>query len=171
MKILILYFSNTGNTKKVAKSMAKGLASEEIDLLKVQDTFPDSLKLYDLILLGSGIYAGKVSKNILTFIKDADELPKSFALFCTHASVDHYQDGFKMVKKNIKKAGSEIIAEWDCRGENIGIPEEQRKAMLDALPPEQRKQAEEDQERLKGHPNTEDLENAEKFARSLLNKM
>ena len=168
MRILISYYSSTGNTEKVAKSMAEGLSSEEVDINPVENTDPNSLKSYDLVLLGSGIYAAKVSNTILKLVKGAEELPQEFVLFCTHASVDHYQNGFKMVKKNIEKVGSKIISEWDCRGENLGMSEEQQKQMMDALPDEQRKKAEEDQKRLKGHPNAEDLENAKVFAQSLL---
>ncbi|KKK40816.1 hypothetical protein LCGC14_0690350 [marine sediment metagenome] len=63
------------------------------------------------------------------------------------------------------------MGNWDCMGENIGIPEVTRQAMLERLPSEQRKQAEEHQKRLKGHPNEEDLENAKKFAQSILQNL
>ena len=43
--------------------------------------------------------------------------------------------------------------------------------MVERLPPEQRKQAEEHQKRLKSHPNEEDLENAKEFAQSLILKL
>ena len=36
MKILICYFSNTGNTEKVTKSIVEGLG-EEVKLLKIED--------------------------------------------------------------------------------------------------------------------------------------
>ena len=171
MKILITYFSNTGNTEKVAKSMGEGLTEENVDVKPVKDTDPSSLKEYDIVFLGSGIYAGKINKAVTDLIKKTEELPPKFVLFCTHASPKAYQKAFRIVKKKIGASKSEILGEWDCRGENLGIPKQQTQAMLDALPPEQRKQAEEDQKALKGHPNAEDLENAKKFAQSILEKL
>ena len=56
-------------------------------------------------------------------------------------------------------------------GENIGIPEATIKSMLDRLPPEKRKEAEEHQKRHKGRPNEEDLENAKKFAQLIVKKL
>jgi len=168
MRILITYYSNTGNTEKIAKSMAEGLAHAEVDIKPVGDTDPNSLRSYDLVLLGSGIYASKVSKEIVNLVKKTEELPENFVLFCTHASVTNYQNGFRTVKKAIDKVGSKIIAEWDCRGENLGMSEEQQKSMLAALPEAQRKKAEKDQKELKGHPNAEDLESAKNFALNLI---
>ena len=73
-------------------------------------------------------------------------------------------------KKKIEEK-SEIIAEFDCCGDNIGIPEAMRNSMLERLPPEKRKEAEEHQQWLKGRPNAEDLEKAKQFAQSLLQKL
>ena len=53
-------------------------------------------------------------------------------------------------------------------GNNIGIPEQTIKSMLENLPPKKRKEAEEHQKSLKGHPNKDDLENAEKFAKAII---
>ncbi|NVM37830.1 MAG: hypothetical protein HWN81_19720, partial [Candidatus Lokiarchaeota archaeon] len=119
----------------------------------------------------SGIYASRVDKSLSDLVSSADELPKKFVFFCTHASTNMYQDGFKVVKRKLAKIGSEIIAVFDCMGDNIGLPEANRKAMLENLPPDKRKQAEEQQKKLKGCPNDEDLENAKKFAQLIIRKL
>ena len=121
-----------------------------------------------MIFLGSGIYASRVNKALPDLVNTALELPKSFVFFSTHASADSYQDGFKLVKRKLEKVGSKIIDEFDCMGENIGIPEATIKGMLEKLPPEKRKEAEIHQKNLKGRPNDEDLENAKKFAQSII---
>ena len=51
MKILITYFSNTGNTEKVANSLKEGLEDEVVDLVPINNVEPSSLKNYDLKLL------------------------------------------------------------------------------------------------------------------------
>ena len=171
LKILITYYSNTGNTEKVANSLKEGLEGENVDLKPIKDVDPSSLKNYDLVFLGSGIYASRVNKSLSELVSATDELPKKFVFFCTHASLNMYQDGFKVVKRKLAKKGSEIIDVFDCMGENTGIPEATRKAMIENLPPEKQKEAEEHQNRLKGRPNAEDLEKAKEFAKSLIKKM
>jgi flavodoxin I len=168
MKILVAYYSNTGNTEKVAKAIADALASEESKLLPVKDVDPSTLGSYDLVILGSGIYASKVHASITKMMKAVESFPPKFAFFCTHASENMYQDGFKAVFRLIKNTDSSIIGEFDCMGENLGIPKEQTQKMLESLPLEQRKKAEEHQEKLKGRPNEEDLENAKEFAKTLI---
>jgi len=171
MKILITYFSNTGNTEKVAISLKEGLEGEDVDLVPINNVTPSSLKNYDLIFLGSGIYASRVNKALSELISAADELSSKFVFFCTHASLDSYQDGFKIVKRKLNKTTSEIIDTFDCMGDNIGIPEATRKAMLEKLPPDQKKQAEEHQKTLKGRPIASDLERAKNFAKALIKKL
>ncbi|UCC18458.1 MAG: hypothetical protein JSV62_10110 [Promethearchaeota archaeon] len=171
MKILVTYFSNTGNTEKVAQSMKDGLEGHEVDFKPVKEVDPMSLKDYDIIFLGSGVYASRVNKSLPELVNAAQELPQNFVFFSTHASSDSYQDSFKLVKRKLEKLNSIIIGEFDCMGENIGIPEATIMSMLDKLPPEKRKKAEEHQERLKGRPNEEDLENAKKFAQSIINEL
>ncbi|MFX0104862.1 MAG: flavodoxin family protein [Candidatus Hodarchaeota archaeon] len=171
MKILVTYYSQSGNTEKIAKSIFEGCASEESDLKPIDQVNPSDLKNYDLVFLGSGIYASRVHKSLSDLVNSAEELPIDFVFFCTHASLESYQDGFKLVKRKLGTTTSKIIDSFDCMGDNIGIPEATRKAMLDRLPPEQRKKAELHQQRLKGHPDDEDLENAKNFAQSLLKKL
>lgn len=171
MKILVTYYSQSGNTEKVARSIFGGCTGEETDLKPIDQVDPSDLKNYDLIFLGSGVYASRVHKSLGDLVSSAEELPAKFLFFCTHASLDSYQDGFKVVKRKLEKTTSKIIDTFDCMGDNIGIPEATTKAMLNRLPPEQRKKAEEYQQRLKGHPDDEDLENARNFAQSLIKNL
>ena len=170
MKILITYFSQTGNTEKIAQSIYEGCEGKEVEIKPIKEVDPSTLSDYELIFLGSGIYASRVNKSLADFIDAAKELPPKFVFFNTHASRTPYQDGFKVVKKKIGEK-SEIIAEYDCCGDNIGVPEAMRNAMLEKLPPEKRKEAEEHQLWLKGRPNVEDLEKAKEFAKSLILKL
>ena len=171
MKILIAYLSQSGNTEKIAKSIFEGCQGQDVDIKLIKDVNPSTLNEYDLVFLGSGIYASRVNKSLADLIKSATVLPSKFAFFCSHASLDSYQDGFKVVKRNFKDTDVKIVGSWDCMGESIGIPEATRQAMLERLPPEQRKQAEEHQKRLKGRPNEEDLLKAKNFAQSILQNL
>jgi len=169
LKVLITYFSNTGNTEKIAKSFKDALSDKDVELKPISEVKPSSLINFDLVFLGSGIYASRVNKALVELVNAAPELPQNFVFFSTHASLVGYQDGFKLVKRKLGHT-SNIIAEFDCCGDNIGIPEETRNSMLDKLPPEKRKEAEKHQQWLKGRPNEEDLKKAKEFARSVVEK-
>jgi flavodoxin len=168
MKILVCYFSNTGNTEKVAKSIADGLKGEEVKLLKIEDIDPSTLKNYDLVVLGSGIYAGKIHKKVSDFMKNISEYPQKFAFFNTHQSPKAYQKAFSRLSKMIEENNSIVIGEFDCIGENIGIPKETTLKMLEKLPPVERKKQEKYLKMTKGRPNEQDLANAREFGESLL---
>ena len=166
------FFSNTGNTEKVANSMKDGLADYDVDMILVKDLDPEALKLYDIVFLGSGVYASRIDKSVLTLIKKAvPELPAKFVYFCTHASLKLYQEPFKRITGIIKEHNCEIIGEFDCVGENLGIPLDTQLAMLEILPEDQREKAKKDREKIKGRPNEMDLENAKNFAISLVKNL
>jgi flavodoxin len=170
MKILITYYSQTGNTEKIAKSIHEACEGEEVDIKPIKLVIPSDLKKYDLVFLGSGIYASRVNNALAKLIEEASELPPKFAFFCTHASKDGYQDGFKQVKKKLGDS-SEVIDEFDCCGESLGVPEAMQKAMMENLPPDKRKTAEEHQKWVKGRPKEEELQSAKEWAKSVLENL
>ena len=172
LKILITFFSNTGNTEKVANSMKDGLIDYDVDLIPATDVDPITLSLYDIVFLGSGVYASRIDKSILNIIKKAvPDLPAKLAYFCTHASLKLYQEPFKRINDLVKEHNCEIVDDFDCVGENLGIPLETQLTMLERLPEDQKEQAKKDKEKIKGRPNETDLENAKKFAITLVKNL
>ena len=168
MKILVCYFSNTGNTEKVAKNIVEGLEDKDVEILKIEAADPQNLKNYDLVVLGSGIYGGKLHKKVADFMKKVTEYPSKFAFFNTHQSATSYQRAFKRIRSKLEESGSEVIGEFDCIGENLGMPKEDILGMLAKLPPEERKRQEAKMEATKGHPDAQDLANAKVFGKSLI---
>ena len=59
-KILICYYSRSGNTKKMAYLIQKGVMEEDVefDTKEVKDVRVDDLKDYDGIIVGSPTYYG-----------------------------------------------------------------------------------------------------------------
>ena len=165
---MVCYFSNTGNTEKIAKSIVEGLEGEEVELIKIEDADPLTLKNYDLVVLGSGIYGGKLNKKVIDFMKIVNEYPPRFAFFNTHQSATSYQKAFNRIRAKIEENQSKIIGEFDCVGENLGMPKETILGMLEKLPPEERKRQEAKIKETVGHPNEQDLENAKAFGKSLI---
>jgi len=172
LKILITFFSNTGNTEKVANSMKDGLTDYDVDMIHVKDVDPITLNSYEIVFLGSGVYASRIDKSVLTLVKKAvPDLPAKLAYFCTHASLKLYQEPFKRVNNIAKEHNCEIVGKFDCVGENLGIPLDTQLRMLEKLPEDQKEKAIKDMEKMKGCPNEMDLENAKNFAITLVKNL
>ena len=173
MKVLITYYSGTGNTKKIASAIKEGLPGHEVDLFPVKEVNPTELGNYDLLFLGSGTYGFNVSRKITTLIKKATSLPGNFAYFSTHESQKSWPDAFKSVNDMLKDHNCKILGEFDCSGENlVEKAQEQREAMYSRMKPEEKVEAEKIyQNFVKGRPNADDLKNAKNFAKEIIQKL
>jgi len=72
-KILIVYYSRTGNTEKMAKLIKDGVLSEgvEAELKKVEDTTVGDLLSSDGIIMGSPTYYGSMAAELKKLIDDS----------------------------------------------------------------------------------------------------
>jgi len=145
MKTLIIYVSiYQTNTQKIAKVMAETLNAT---LLEPEDVDVNTLKDYDLIGFGSGIYYNRFYKRLRNFIK---ELPvfedKKAFLFAT---CGHNEMPSKPIEKILAKKGFNIIGKFSCFGYNTWF--------LARFLGRQ----------CKGKPDSEDLQRAREFAESL----
>jgi len=69
-RILVTYFSRSGNTRAMAEQVAAGareVAGAEVDLLPVGDVNPNALLDYDAILVGSPTYYGQMAAEVKAF--------------------------------------------------------------------------------------------------------
>jgi flavodoxin len=171
MKILITYYSDTGNTKKVAEMIKEGILGHKVDLLPVKQVDPLSLESYDLVFLGSGIYAYAINRKITSLIKKAPKLPQKFVYFYTHESPNPWPDAFKSIEKYITQNDCEILGVFECRGENLKMSDEQRQQAMKNLSSEEKQEWEKQFQLVKGRPNAEDLVNAKKFTQSIMQKL
>ena len=72
-KILVCYYSRSGNTKKMAELIAEGVKQEkmEVDLKDVEDVNSDELLGYEGIILGSPTYYGACAAPIKELIDES----------------------------------------------------------------------------------------------------
>ena len=105
MKIIIIYDTKHGNTKKVAELIGEGLNTVEgntITFQNVEEFDLNSEEAYDLILIGTPNHYGKPTKPIKKFIEDLPNSSlkmKSFAVFDTYMFKDYEKAVKKMEKK------------------------------------------------------------------------
>ncbi len=72
---LVIYYSGTGNTKKMAESVGEGLKKEGLDTLikDVKDVEVSELLKYDAIVIGSPTYYGTMAAPIKKLLDDSVE--------------------------------------------------------------------------------------------------
>jgi len=106
MKYAILYASKAGGTENSARILKDKLVFEheiddaDVNLINLFDNSSPNLSSYDKIIVGSGIYAGKPSKKILSFLeKNRDTLlKKDFSLYIC-ALTDSEEEQRKYLKQ------------------------------------------------------------------------
>ena len=89
MRALIIYFSQSGNTKKMAQAITKGILStgSECTLLRIDKVNINNLTDYDVIGIGSPVWAG-VPPHVQKFIESFPTLTGKYAFsFCTHGAM------------------------------------------------------------------------------------
>lgn len=74
-KVLIIYYSRSGNTATMAQEIAKGIKEEglEVDIKKVEEVEPEALLGYEGIIVGSPTYYGSMAAEIKQLFDDTVE--------------------------------------------------------------------------------------------------
>jgi len=72
-KVLIIYYSRTGNTKAMATAVEEGVKSEGLDvqLKDVKDVSPRELLEYEGIIIGSPTYYGTMAGQIKLLLDES----------------------------------------------------------------------------------------------------
>jgi flavodoxin I len=89
MKILVAFFSETGNTEKVARAIHEEVLSKgyEAYLKRVEEITSDRLNDYDLIFLGSACHSRDLAQPVKQILEDISSSPRyKLAGFVTHAT-------------------------------------------------------------------------------------
>lgn len=76
-KVLIIYDSKTGHTKKMASAVAKGakqVKGVDVEAKKVEQVDNEDLQKADGVILGSPTYYGQMSAKLKDFIEKSVEI-------------------------------------------------------------------------------------------------
>ena len=148
MKTLIICFSyHHKNTEKIASVFAKTLDAE---VKAPKDVDPNGLSDYDLVGFGSGISFGNHYKDLLDL---AEKLPKvtnkKAFIFSTSGQTGKTTKFHQKLREALESKGFSIVGEFNCAGfDTYGALK-----IFGGI--------------QKGHPDEEDLKQAEAFALSL----
>jgi flavodoxin len=173
-KTLLLYWSATGNTEKVANTIRDTLLREGITptVKKVADAAADELYDYDLIFLGAPSYSFQPPDPVQRFIKDkiklyaqrgdikpgAPVIPGKIAVvFCTysgpHTGIREATPAGDYMGQFFEHLGFEVAAKWYTVGEFHGREELSTQGRLGDI---------------RGRPNAKDLAEIENSVLALI---
>ena len=105
----VVYYSITGNTKKVAEVIAAELGVKAENVKTKKGLTKDSF-----VFLGSGCYGGNPGGRMLEFIVSNDFKEKKVALFGT--SWKGKSDEVKAMEELLKPTGALIKGSFYCQG-------------------------------------------------------
>ncbi len=111
MKTWVLYYSKSGNTKKIADAIA-----EELGVLKSEQIPPAyPPENVQLLFLGTGVYAGKPDPKMIEFVRTLNtNRVKNAVVFGTNGGQD---TAIEAVKALLKEKDINVIDEtFSCKG-------------------------------------------------------
>ena len=117
LKVLIIYFSQTGNTEKIAETIKKGIlkSGNTCETKKIIEVDIDKLENYDLIGIGTPTFFYREPTNVKNFIRDIKEIKGNHCfLFCTHGSL--IGNTFYYMNEELTKKGYIVIGTFDSYG-------------------------------------------------------
>ncbi len=170
MKVLVIYFSQSGNTEKIASAIYdQALQSHETVIEKIDEVDPASLCEYDHVFVGSPIHARSIAKEVKAFFSKLPSLPNvKLSGFITHAAPVYPQQEIEamcqpFVDVCIDK-GMTFTGCFDCQG-----------YLTDFMHDTVRKMQKVDNNawaekvaQMKGHPDADDEVAARAFVKSVL---
>jgi len=114
MKVLVTYFSQTGNTQKVAEAIFDGIEAEK-EIRPMSEV--ESLDGYDLAFVGFPMHGGHPPGEAKAFLEQHSN-GRRLALFTTHSApedwpgIDEAMDACRAAA-----AGADVVGAFDCQGE------------------------------------------------------
>ncbi len=174
MKALIVYWSGTGNTKKVAGTIDKTLKNSGVDsvLKQVKEAGAEDLFEYDLVFIGAPSHMWQPPEPVLEYIKDkmkhyrerdaiklcAPELPgKNAVVFATysgpHTGLNEAIPVGKYLGQFLEHLGFHLAGELYVVGEFHGSEENSTRGRLGDI---------------RGRPNQKDLDKIARDVKELL---
>jgi flavodoxin len=138
LKALVIYYSATGNTKKVADTIQNSLVNDKAEsiLLRIQDASEQELYDYDLVFLGSPSIEFLPAEPVMRFIKGklkvhrergdiklcAPKIPgKTAVVFCTysgpHTGISEATTAGKYMRQFFEHLGFDVTDEWYVVGQ------------------------------------------------------
>jgi flavorubredoxin len=168
MKALIVYWSGTGNTEKVAKAIKEGMEEKKFSVKykTTSEAVDEDILSYDLICFGAPVHSWLPADPMFNYVKSKRQEARQKGLekfnspsikgkgaivFCTyagpHTGHDEAIPSLKWFGQFFEHLGIKVISEIGVVGENHSNPESSIKGRLGDI---------------RGRPNANDLQKVKK---------
>ncbi|MCW4045717.1 MAG: flavodoxin domain-containing protein [Candidatus Bathyarchaeota archaeon] len=112
MKTCILYFSRTGNTKRMAQAISDAAKAPAFD---INSTSPEIVDDYALLMIGTPVEGFRPAKETLAFVQSLPKTEgKKVILFCTYALWKG--STFKVLEKELSRKGYSVTLSVSKKG-------------------------------------------------------
>ena len=182
MKILVVYYSETGNTAEVAGAIHEAVSSRghQTHLKAAGKVTADALGDYDLVFLGSACHDTDLARPVKALLEQIPDAPPfKLAGFVTHAA--YLPEGgdreeqlhgtwaarcVQTFRQTSQEKGIEFLGYYGCMGAPSPPIEQFIRSQIVTGEEEWKKYVEE----VRGHPDDDDLRRAAEFAAQVLTK-
>ena len=114
MKFAVRYYTQTGNTKKLAEAVADALGVEALPITEPVE------EAVDVLFLGNSYYAFSIAPQVRAFIQKLDK--EKVGMIANFGSAAMMGSTFKKVAAEAKRMGIPMVnKEFHCRGEFKGL--------------------------------------------------
>lgn len=167
MKIAIIYDSITGNTKKIAEAIKEVFNNQQIIFGDVNTDIEQA----DLVFVGSWTDKGNCSEKIKEKISKINN--KKIAIFGTAGfggSQEYFNNLYERTKKIVPDT-NEILGFFYCQGKMLPSVKDRYIKLIKEHPDDKNlKVSLENFEKALTHPDNNDIEEAKKFAKSIIER-
>lgn len=179
MKVLIAYYSETGNTEKIAKAVHEEVSKEQEAYLKqIRDVSVESLSGYQLVFLGAPCHDADLAMPLKRFLDSIPQEPQfKLAGFFTHATFTPEKSARSRELYKEWAGKCSLSFESTCHEKNIeflgyfhcqGVPSPPIEAFIRREIITSDAEWEEYLPEVRKHPSPKDLKDAKAFARKIL---
>ncbi len=158
MRVCIVYFSQTGNTRKIAEAIQEQVAelTSDCSMLRLEEADPAILSGYDLVGFGLPAFYFREPINTKHFFREMPDQssagrPKPFFFFVTHGGTPG--DVYSRIDRLAASRGLETLGFFQCLGVDTYPPFADRKPLT-----------------AYGHPDQNDLLQAKAFAKDIVHR-
>ena len=121
-KCLIVYFSQTGATARTGERIAAGLHASgfEVKECNIKDEKPPDVHGYDMLGIGSPVYAFKPPLNVCDYVGSLPDLEgKPAFVFLTHGT--HRFNAADCIRRELVRKKAKEVGYFHCRGADFAL--------------------------------------------------
>jgi len=118
VRALIIFYSETGNTEKVARAIAEGLERAGVKTLveRIENLRPEEIRHFDLVCIGTPVHYAAPASRVREFLEKLPELNgKKAAVFCTYGLFGASRT-LAMLRSILEERRAEVLGELKITG-------------------------------------------------------